>query len=223
MRTATVIMIVMLVGVTALVGCSVSHHVRRVESVKPMSRPGIYYHLPETVVRVELPVKKTTTKLGELGKLLRDLPDSVLRIRPDFLTKGEIVAFVGGLPMEKDGAGQWELKPEKVKIDVSAAMIATRARSDQNAMFLVRLHGSGASARDVAAKLDAAGLITTGSSKFEDKTLEYVVKTVEVGATLVGKAGGFAGDHGATGATSRPSLLSDDALKARRVFRVVND
>ena len=59
------------VAAIVLPGCGISHHVQRVRSVAPASEPGIYYHLPETILRVAIPVKKTTTEPGTLGVLPR--------------------------------------------------------------------------------------------------------------------------------------------------------
>ena len=138
MKTSVVIKIGILVSLTAVVGCSISHQVRRVKTVNPTSQPGIYYHLPETVLRVEAPVKKTTKDKGELGKLLENLKDSDFKMAEiEFKTIKSIEAFLGGIPKEKT-----------VKFSIEEAKIVTRARPDQNAMFVVGLHDdSGSTAR----------------------------------------------------------------------------
>jgi hypothetical protein len=194
MAQRVISVITFLVLCTSL-GCSVSHHVRKVNEVN-IDRPGIYYYLPQTVVRVELPVKKTTTQPGELGLLLNKLNNQDLDqegVDPEFRTVEGIRKFVGGVK-------------EITTFSVDPGVITSRTRPDHNALFVAELKGGASTKREITAELDEAGLITTGGSKYEDQKLEYAVKTLEVAAGVAGKVIGFAGDT-----TTREKVLNPHA------------
>ena len=203
MAQQVISVITFLVLCTSL-GCSVSHHVRKVNEVN-IDRPGIYYYLPQTVVRVELPVKKTTTRPGELGLLLNKLNNEDLDkedVDPEFRTVEGIRKFVGGVK-------------EITTFSVDPGVITSRTRPDHDALFVVELKGGASTKREITAELDEAGLITTGGSKYEDKKLEYAVKTLEVAAGIAGKVVGFAGDI-----TAREKVLNPNA---KRVLAALDD
>jgi hypothetical protein len=149
-------------------GCSVSHHVRRVKQIDP-SRDGVYYHLPETVLQIDVPIVKTSIKKGELASEVPNL-DEKHRITITGKPRGEI--------------------KENVTYSFGEPVIATRCRPDRNEIFFIDVKGEGLVASEIVADLSEAGLIMTGDSKHEDKTMEYGAKIVEfagsVGARVVG-------------------------------------
>ncbi|MBC7821525.1 MAG: DUF4831 family protein [Planctomycetaceae bacterium] len=163
-------MLVMFVMLATLpTGCSVEHNVRRVKEIDP-AREGIYYHLPQTVLRVKVPISKIAVTAGPLAS-------EVPNLTPD------LRAVVTGT---HNGSITTSLV---YKLEVP--IIDSRSRPDREALFYIDPKTTGVTASDIVVELTEAGLIASGSSKQDDKTAEYGAKTIEFGATLAGKLIGF--------------------------------
>ena len=117
----------------------------------------IYYTLPKTAITVTIPVTKVT------------------------LNKGIFSDWATGLLLRP------YTDAEKTTFEVGQPSFETSAVPDADNVYLVGLKGTPFQKRTLELQLNELGFLTDATSEVEDKTIEYLVRTVEVVASVVSK------------------------------------
>ncbi len=157
-----------LAGITATVSC-VRHtvHPVRLEGTSPdVNLPdGVYYSLPKTLVRVTVQVQQTHY---EPGKHYGCREAAEIDVPVQFTT---------------NGAKEY-LSTDKFKL--GKIEVTELAIPDPDNVFLIEIQDLWTETREHLVTLNEAGLIVSGKSVGHDRTLEYVVKTIEAATKIAG-------------------------------------
>ncbi len=112
----------------------------------------------------------------------------------DSLTVREALNAAGVSLIEVLSARPDPSKPAGVKYTVKGATVGNGSEADPEHAYVVALNGGSAlEARTLSLKLNEAGILTTGASKSDDLTADYVVKGLEVAARVAGSFFGIPG------------------------------
>ena len=154
-----------LLMVALLTSCATTHTVRRVDQSEGANqkldrRKTVQYSLPRTVITVEVPIKKTIFKPGRYARF----------------------------------AGKYLGKPAEASPKVTHALlaepsaaIATRSEIDSSQVFSVRLKGGPLQTRLLLLELSELGLLNHSRAEVTDKTLDFLVATIQVAADMAAK------------------------------------
>lgn len=159
-----------------LIGCGTKVVVQHVKD-KPITKDGVYYALPKSVVIVKMPIKRITKTKGDQAQCIKYLD------RVGF-TEGEVKAI-------KDQDKKFDELPEGprefVSFELGKPEISTIGVPDTDNIYLVEVDGGFLKKQNTLLKLTETGLITNFDITVTDQSLDLAIKTLEVGASIVSK------------------------------------
>lgn len=157
----TVFIVLLLLFSIYLIGCgNTKVVVNKVD--KQMVKDGVYYALPQTVITVNMEIKKTEHKKGKFNQCAKIF----LELTPNEREKIE---------QDKDSAS--------VSISEKAT-ISSIGVPDPNHIYMVELDGGFLKKQDMQLALTEAGLITDITATNIDQSIALITKTLQVGASI---------------------------------------
>jgi hypothetical protein len=155
--------------------CSTQHIVKPVGPNGGEGERGVFYALPRTVILVDLPVTRVDKT-----------PSLMMKEAKGNQTDLDV--------LKKDATSHLGLSESDLTIDAKTffrtgdATIGVRSEADPAAIYYVELSGGFFKNRNFSLQVSEGGLISGADSSVEDRTIQFVVKTLEVTAAVAGKA-----------------------------------
>ena len=131
---------------------------------------GIFYALPQTVIRTEVGVQKTTYSKGQYAQFAS-------------------IFAPGGRLLCKDAA---DCKA-KTRFWLKEATLSSYGRPDPDHVYLVKFAGSGAVDQSLSMTWNEVGLPATVSASVTNRTTDFVLSGVKLAGGVYQRAGGLGG------------------------------
>lgn len=130
-----------------------------------MTKDGVYYALPLTIITAEIPIKKIKHTEGKFKKCAGILENLL------FFNSVEIRA------VKNDS--------NKVSLNISEeAVISSYGIPDPESIFMIEVDGGFLKKQEMELKLTESGLLTDISATVQDQSFDFLVKTLEIGASI---------------------------------------
>lgn len=174
--------VIMLSGLLPLlafgVACVARNEVVKIPAGKATVKDeGVFYTLPRTVIKAELPMDKTVKKEGKYRKFTQCF---FFGMKPEDPTKYE----EQGITVDKDTSFQ-----------IGDPVLTPESEPDPAERFLVKIKGHWLEDKKMSFTWRNDGVLSKGSTETTNKTLDVIVQGAQTGVSLIGKAG-IAGARG---------------------------
>ncbi len=140
------------------VSCATSQKVYRVTNTKAAGIAGVHYALPQAIVTLEVPIKKSAFKAGHYARFAHEL----LGIKAKTANK---VSFALASP----------------------PTVGTRAEADPQEVFVVQVDGSAFETRSQLIELTERGLLTHLKAETTSTGVDFAVSTLKTAAGIAGR------------------------------------
>ena len=151
-----------------IIGCS-SHlptvtPIKKVKDIK--SQKGVFYSLPKTVIRIEIPIISTNKKPGPL-----------------FVNKDWFYKKATNVGLEMNDI----TKEKSTTFSIGKATVSTISMPDENNTFFVKFDSKAFEDLNLTMKLSKTGLLESAKSDSTNRVLDIGVKVFESAASIAGK------------------------------------
>lgn len=138
--------------------------IEKVTNIK--SQKGVFYSLPKTVIRIEIPIISTNKKPGPL-----------------FVNKEWFYKKAANVGLEEDDI----TKEKSTTFSIGKATVSTISMPDENNTFFVKFDSKAFEDLNLTMKLSKTGLLESAKSDSTNRALDIGVKVFESAASIAGK------------------------------------
>lgn len=195
-RRRAALLLCMLAAVLPAAGCFESKVIT--SKVNPPSNPsraekmnGVFYALPRTVIKADVPVVKTVKKKAEFAEFAP--------------------CFFPGEDFVKEDATTFGVKADDVKFD-------TTFIPDSGEVYMIKTTGGMFETRNLELALTESGVFVKGSADVTNETIDLVTGGIKTGVGLLAKASSFGFLSGGTADTSGQARLADAQQQCQTVL-----
>lgn len=178
--------LLIVLGLLMLTGCTNNIQVQKVEFengilTQPIKQYGLYYALPKNIIKLHIPIKKKTKSPARYSIYFQDLLGKYYPYKT--------------LPSRYS---------KQISYNFLMPGIALDTVPDTNNIYYVKTNADYNKSLNLTLALNEQGILMNGDTAVSDKTSEYVVKSLETVASIVGKVIGL-GKFSVAGVTKKSS------------------
>lgn len=132
---------------------------------RPATMNGVFYALPRTVVRAEVPVNRVVKSVGEFAEF-----------KPCFFPNDSYVA--------KTDSTQFGVAADKIKFDTTFV-------PDAEQVYMIKTRGGMFETRNLELALTESGVFVKATGESTNQAIDVLTSTIKSGVGLLAKASGF--------------------------------
>lgn len=200
-RRTALLLLSLLAAMLPAAGCFESKVIT--SKVNPPSNPGqsgkmngVFYALPRTVIKADVPVVKTVKKKGEF-----------VQFTPCFFPDEEFIAA---------NETKFGIKADDVKFDTTFV-------PDSGEVYMIKTTGGMFETRNLELALTESGVFVKGSADVTNETIDLVTGSIKTGVGLLAKASSFGFLSPGNPDTSAQTRLTEAQQQCQTVLNVPID